>query len=112
MARGAGAKNAEPGGRQARTRGVSLSPEEQALIESFRELSGMGLSDQVRQTLVPKLPAAIQLLEDMRSAALTPGESPLVEQVVYAESDEERRALREDTYEPVEARSEAGAGAA
>jgi hypothetical protein len=88
-----------------------LSPDEQALIERFRELSGMGLSDQVRQTLVPKLPAAIQLLEDMESAGLTPGESPLVEQVIFAESDEERRALREDTYEPVEARSEAGARA-
>jgi hypothetical protein len=65
----------------------------------------MGLSDQVRQTLIPKLPAAIQMLEDMRSAGMTPGESPLVEQVVvYVESDEERRTLREDSYEPVEAR--------
>lgn len=104
MARGSTTDKAEPVGRQARTRGVSLSPDEQGLTERFRELSGMGLSDQVRQTLVPKLPAAIQMLEDMRTAGLTPGESPLVEQVVYVESDDERRALREDSYEPVEAR--------
>jgi hypothetical protein len=110
MARGTGSENTERSGRQARTRGVSMSPDEQALIERFRELSGMGFSEQVRQTLVPKLPAAIQLLEDMRAAGMTPGESPLVEQVVFAESDEERRALREDTYEPIEARSEATAG--
>jgi hypothetical protein len=104
MARGVEVDKAETGGRQARTRGVSLSPDEQMLIERFRELSGMGLSDQVRQTLVPKLPAAIQMLEDMRSAGMTPGESPLAEQVLYVESDEERRALREDSYEPEEAR--------
>ena len=104
MAGGGRTTKAETGGRQARTRGVSLSPEEQVLIERFRELSGMGLSDQVRQTLVPKLPAAIQMLEDMRNAGMTPGERPLGEQVVYLESDEERRALRGDSYEPVEAR--------
>lgn len=109
MGRGEGDK--AKSGRQARTRGVSLGPDEQALIERFRELSGMGLSDQVRQTLMPKLPAAIQLLEDMRAAGMTPGESPLVEQVVFAESDEERRAPREDTYEPVEVRSGAAASA-
>ena len=98
-------------GRQARTRGVSLSPGEQRLVERFRALSGLGLSDQVRHALLSRLPAAIQLLEDMRAAGMTPGETPLADQVIYAESEGERRALREDTYEPVDVSSERAVGA-
>jgi len=101
----------DAGGRQARTRGVSLGPDEQQLVERFRELSGMGLSDQVRHALLSRLPAAIQMLEDMRAAGMTPGEAPLSDQVIYAESEAERRALREDTYEPVDVSSERAVGA-
>jgi hypothetical protein len=101
----------DEGGRQARTRGVSLSPGERRLVDRFRQLSGMGLSDQVRHALLSRLPAAIQLLEDMRAAGMTPGETPLAEQVIYAESEGERRGLREDTYEPVDLSSERAVGA-
>jgi hypothetical protein len=100
---------AESGERQERTSGVSLTPDEQILVERFRELSGMGLSEQVRQTLLPKLPAAIQILEEMRRAGMRPGEAPLAEQVIYIESDEERRSLRQDGYEPVEVREASAA---
>lgn len=103
--------DSEAQGRQARTRGVSLSPDEQRLVERFREISGMGLSDQVRQALLSRLPAAIALLEDMRAAGMTPGEAPLADQIIYAESEAERQRLREDTYEPVDVSSERAVGA-
>jgi hypothetical protein len=41
---------------------------------------------------------------------MEPGEPLVVDQVVYAASPDERRALYEDTYEPVEARAEVGVG--
>lgn len=97
-------------GRQAQTRGVSLLPEEQQLVDRYRELTGLGLSEQVRQTLLAKLPAAIALLEDMVAAGLSPGGMPPTDQVIYAETEDERRALREDTYEPVDVSAGTAAG--
>jgi hypothetical protein len=77
-----------------------MSPAEQELVDRFRALTGSGLSEQVRQALLAKLPAAVAMLEDMLAAGLSPGELPPTEQVVYVETDAERRALREDTFEP------------
>ncbi|HEY8775452.1 MAG TPA: hypothetical protein VIM23_04665 [Gaiellaceae bacterium] len=97
-------------GRQARTRGVSLAPDEATLTQEFEELTGLGFTDQVRQSLLAKLPAAVALLKDMREAGMEPGKPLVVDQVVYAETADERRELYEDTYEPVEAREEIGVG--
>lgn len=96
-------------GRQARTRGVSVSPEEAELISAFEELTGLGFTDQVRQSLFSKLPAAVALLQEMRAAGMETGRLP-IEQVVYAESLDERQRLYSDTYAPVEARREVGVG--
>jgi len=41
---------------------------------------------------------------------MEPGKPLVVDQVVYAETADERRELYEDTYEPVEAREEIGVG--
>jgi len=73
-----------PGG-QARMRGVSLHPEEQALIERFEELTGLGFTDQVRQLMLAKLPAAVWALEEMGKAGLEPGRRPLVDDAIYME---------------------------
>lgn len=92
-----GAKPDRPG-RQARTRGVSLNPDEQALVDEFQELTGLGFTEQVRQGVIARLPAANQLLRDMRAAGMSPSESPLAQQVVHEESEAERKALYKDDF--------------
>jgi len=94
-------------GRQARTRGVSLHPDEQALVERFEELTGLGFTEQVRQLMLAKLPAAVWALEEMATAGMEPGRRPLVDEIVYVEDAQERRARYEDSYEPVDLATEA-----
>jgi hypothetical protein len=91
-------------GRKAQTRGVSLSPREAQLVDRFAELSGLGLTEQVRQNVIRRLPAAVALLQDMREAGMDIDAPVLAERVVYAESDTTRHALYEDSFEPEEAR--------
>jgi hypothetical protein len=95
-------------GRQARTKGVSLSPEELQLVQRYEELTGLGFTDQVRHTLLSKLPASIAIVEDMVEAGMTIGPLP-TEYVIYAETAEERQKLYQHTFEPVEARQEEAA---
>jgi len=92
-------------GRQARTKGVSLSPEELQLVQRYEELTGLGFTDQVRHTLLSKLPASIAIVEDMLEAGMTIGALP-TEYVLFTESTQERQRLYTDTFEPVEARQE------
>ena len=89
-------------GRKARTKGVSLSPDEQGLVNRFEELTGVGFTDQVRQGLLQRLPSVIALLEDMVEAGMDVTGRPVADQVVFAETAEERRALYEDSFEPVD----------
>lgn len=93
-------------GRQARTKGVSLSPEELQLVQRFEDLTGLGFTDQVRSSLLTKLPASIAIVEDMKEAGMTIGPLPL-DVIVYAETADERQKLYAHTFEPVEARQEA-----
>ncbi len=93
-------------GRQARTKGVSLSPSELQLVQRYEELTGLGFTEQVRHTLLSKLPASIAIVEDMVAAGMTVDALP-TEYVIYAETAEERQRLYEHTFEPVEAREEA-----
>jgi hypothetical protein len=97
-------------GRRAKTRGVSLSPHEAELVDEFQLLTGQGLTEQVRQSLLRKLPAAVALLKDMREADMEIGSPLVAEQVVYAETADDRRRLREDSFDTHEA--SAGAAAA
>lgn len=97
-------------GRKAQTRGVSLSPREAELVDAFARLTGLGLTEQVRQNVIRRLPAAVALLEDMQQAGMEIGAPVVAERVVYAESDAARRALYEDSFEVEEARLPAGAG--
>jgi hypothetical protein len=101
---------AETRGRKAQTRGVSLSPREAELVDAFAELSGLGLTEQVRQNVIRRLPAAVALLRDMQAAGMDIGAPVLAERVVYAESESARRALYEDSFESEETREPAGAG--
>jgi hypothetical protein len=94
-------------GRRAKTRGVSLSPREAALVDEFQSLTGQGLTEQVRQSLLPKLSAAVALLKDMRDAEMEIGSPLVAEQVVYAETADDRRRLREDTLDTQEASADA-----
>lgn len=96
-------------GRQARTKGVSLSPEELQLVQQYEDLTGLGFTDQVRNTLLAKLPAAVAIVQDMLAAGMTVGPLP-TDYVVYAETAEERRRLYEHTFEPIEARQGATVG--
>ena len=98
-------------GRQARTRGVSLRPEEHALIERFEELTGLGFTEQVRELMLAKLPAAVWALEEMVKAGIEPGRRPLVDEILYVEDPQERRARYEDSYEPADLAAEARATA-
>jgi hypothetical protein len=96
-------------GRQARTKGVSLSPEELELVQRYEELTGLGFTDQVRHTLLAKLPASVAIVEDMVEAGMTVGPLP-TDYVVYAETADERRRLYEHTFEPIKERQEAAVG--
>lgn len=96
--RQAGAGRTGGSGRQAKTRGVSLSPGEQALVDEFERLTGLGFTEQVRHGVLARLPAAVELLRDMSEAGMTPGKWPLTQQVLHAETDEEREALYRDDY--------------
>jgi hypothetical protein len=91
-----------PSGRQAKTRGVSLTLREQSLVDEFQELTGYGFTEQVRQGVLAKLPAAIQLLRDMSEAGMAPGEFPPTQEIVYVETEDEREALYHDSYVGVE----------
>ena len=86
-------------GRKAQTRGVSLSPREAELVDAFAGLSGLGLTEQVRQNVIRRLPAAVALLRDMQAAGMDIGAPAIAERVVYAESESGRRALYEDSFE-------------
>lgn len=97
-------------GRQARTKGVSLSPEELRLVERYEELTGLGFTDQVRRTLLARLPASIAVVEDMLEAGMTIGPLP-TDYVLYSETAEEREKLYRHTFEPVGARQETTASA-
>jgi hypothetical protein len=97
-------------GRTAQTRGVSLSPREAELVDAFAQLTGLGLTEQVRQNVIRRLPAAVALLEAMQQAGMDIGAPVVAERVVYAESDAERRALYVDSFEAEEARLAAGTG--
>jgi hypothetical protein len=90
-------------GRKARTKGVSLSLAEQGLVDRFEELTGVGFTEQVRQGLLQRLPAVIALLEDMVNAGMDVTGRPVADRIVFAETAEERRALYEDSFEPVDA---------
>ncbi len=81
-------------------------PAEQALIERFEELTGLGFTDQVRRLMLAKLPAAVWALEEMAKAGMEPGR-PLVDEVVYVESAQERRDRHADSYEPADLAAEA-----
>ena len=96
-------------GRQAQTKGVSLSRDELALVQRYEELTGLGFTDQVRHTLLAKLPASIAIVEDMLASGMTVTALP-TEYVIYAETADERRKLYEHTFKPVKAREEAVAG--
>jgi hypothetical protein len=97
-------------GRKAQTRGVSLSPREVELVDAFARLTGLGLTEQVRQSVIARLPAAVALAQDMQEAGMDIAAPFMAERVVYAESDADRRALYADGFEPEEARQPAGAG--
>lgn len=98
--------SAKTQGRQARTKGVSLSREELQLVERYEELTGLGFTEQVRQTFLSTLPASVAIVEDMVAAGMTVGPLPTVV-ALYAESAEERQKLYQHTFESVEARQEA-----
>lgn len=97
-------------GRKAQTRGVSLSPREAELVDAFAELTGLGLTEQVRHNVIRRLPAAVALLQDMQRAGMDLGAPVMAERVIYAESEADRRALYEDSFEAEEAGQPAGAG--
>lgn len=86
-------------GRRATTRGVSLSPREAALVDSFAALTGVGLTEQVRQTVLQRLPAAVAMLRDMQEAGMETAAPVMTERIVYAEGEDTRRALYEDSFE-------------
>jgi len=97
-------------GRQAQTRGVSLSPREAELVDTFAGLTGWGLTEQVRHNVIRRLPAAIAMLEDMKQAGMDIDAPAVAERVVYVESADDRRALYEDSFQSEEAGHPAGAG--
>lgn len=96
-------------GRKAQTRGVSLSPREAELVDAFAQLTGLGLTEQVRQNVIRRLPAAVAMLQDMKTAGMEIGALGIAERVVYAETDGERRGLYEHSFEAEDARQPAGA---
>jgi hypothetical protein len=98
-------------GRQSKTRGVSLSETEAQLVDRFAELSGIGFTEQVRKNLMIRLPAAVALLEDMRASGMELDPGVVQDQVVYVQTEDERRKLREDTFVSAEVQHTAGAHA-
>lgn len=101
----------ERAGRQTRTRGVSLSAREAQLVDRFAELSGLGFTEQVRQNVLSRLPAAVALMEDIRTSGMEINPSLATDQIVYAQTDEERRELRQDTFPTVARHEPADPGA-
>ena len=96
-------------GRKAQTRGVSLSPREAELVDAFAQLTGQGLTEQVRQNVIRRLPAALAMLQDMQKAGMEIAALGIAERVVYAETGSERRSLYEHSFEAEDVRQPAGA---
>lgn len=65
MAVQAGAK-----GRTARTKGISMLPNEFDDARAFEELTGIGLSEVFHRQLAPQLHAAVQVLRDAKEAGM------------------------------------------
>lgn len=97
-------------GRKAQTRGVSLSPREAELVDAFADLTGLGLTEQVRHSVIRRLPAAVALLQDMQQAGMALDAPVMAERIIYAESEADRRVLYEDSFETEEAGQPASAG--
>jgi hypothetical protein len=88
--RGTGAERA---GRTAKTKGVSLSPDQLADINAFEELTGLGLSEIFRRQLAPKLHAAVSLLESAKDSGMELDRSRLRTEWVVGMSREELKTL-------------------
>jgi hypothetical protein len=57
-------------GRTAKTKGVSLRPDELADVRVIEEATGMGLTEVYRRHLAPQIHAAAQLLGELRDAGM------------------------------------------
>ena len=58
------------GGRTARTKGVSMLPDELADARAFEALTGMGLSEVFHRQLAPQLRAAVEILRDAKESGM------------------------------------------
>ena len=81
---------------------VFLTPDERYLVKRYEHLSGRSFTEQVREHWIKKLPSIIGVLEEMVESGLTPGELPDTTEVIYVETDDERKALRQDDFVPVD----------
>ena len=57
-------------GRTAKSKSISLSPDQRADVAAFEELTGMGLSEIFRRQVVPKLHAAVGLLQNAKDSGM------------------------------------------
>ncbi|MEI6622194.1 MAG: hypothetical protein WCP28_09835 [Actinomycetes bacterium] len=64
------AARTDAGGRKARTKGVSLLPEELADVQTVENLSGVGLSEVYHRHFGPQMRAAAQLLLEAQAAGM------------------------------------------
>lgn len=58
------------GGRTARTKGVSLLPQEYKDAGTVESLTGMGLSEVYRRVFAPQMHAAAQMLHEVQEAGV------------------------------------------
>lgn len=83
----------ERAGRTAKTRGISLSPDQLVDVNAFEELTGLGLSEIFRRQLAPKLHAAVSLLESAKDSGMELDRSRLRTEWVVGMSREELKNL-------------------
>ncbi len=84
---------AERAGRRAKTKGISLSPDQLADVNAFEELTGLGLSEIYRRQLAPKLRAAVSMLEDAIDSGMELNRSSLNTEWIVGMNREELKAL-------------------
>ncbi len=80
-------------GRTAKTKGISLSPDQLADVNAFEELTGLGLSEIYRRQLAPKLHTAVTLLKSAKDSGMELDRSRLQTEWIVDMSREELKTL-------------------
>lgn len=91
---GAGHSKSRPKrGRVARTKGVSMLPEELEAVSAVEELTGLGFSELYHRHFAPQVQAAVEMLHEVQDAGVELNRATLRDTWVIHMSQEELAAV-------------------